>query len=70
MQAYWGPTHGRENIMLSTLSSHLVLLVTGSNIAEPAKLSAKIFQNSETAFSRLTELNKIGGIKNAGVVGG
>jgi hypothetical protein len=30
----------------------------------------EVFQNSETAFSRLTELNKIGGAKNAGVVGG
>jgi len=45
--------------------------ITGSNIAEPLKWSArKIFQNTETAFSRLTKLNKIGGTKNAGVVGG
>jgi threonine dehydratase len=54
-----------------TPDAPVVLLVTGSNIADPAKWFArKIFQNSETAFSRLTELNKIGGTKNAGVVGG
>ena len=54
-----------------TPNAPVVLLVTGSNIAEPAKWSTrKIFQNSETIFSRLTELNKIGGNKNAGVVGG
>jgi threonine dehydratase len=54
-----------------TPNAPVVLLVTGSNIAEPTKRSArKIFQNSETAFSRLTELSKIGGTKNAGVVGG
>src|SRR5262245_14511207 len=53
-----------------TPEAPVVLLVTGSNIAEPAKWSArKIFQNSETAFSRLSELNEIGGTKNAGVVG-
>jgi threonine dehydratase len=54
-----------------TPNAPVILLVTGSNIADPAQWSGrKIFQNSETAFSRLTESNKIGGTKNAGVIGG
>jgi threonine dehydratase len=44
-----------------TPNARVVLLVTGSNIADPAQWSGrKIFQNSETAFSRLTKVNKIG----------